>query len=224
MAFDTQSKRLLPKWEERMSEHRSSPSGKKWLTGTSSPVFNGLGFGIGAVRKVIDPISGEPRSNNRSKERTLQDATGSVRKFDMDILKSHASTETPVAFPGWRNYPPTYSPTGQKIDYMLSSHGGSIAERQIGDSRHAKADAFVAGNTNVFVRQRNPMYQTDIIHMGSRYDPLKMGEVRSYDASCTHAFLCAVEVSPASQTRLCIGHHLGPQMINLCSYQSASTE
>ena len=73
--------------------------------------------------------------DNKSKEAKFSDQTGSVRKFDMDTLASHASKETPVSFPGWRGYPPDRNDAGQKVDYSMSSNGGFFSQKKLTDTQ-----------------------------------------------------------------------------------------
>jgi len=88
----------------------------------------------------------------------------------MDLLECHASRETPVTFPGWRGYPPTYNDSGDKIDYSLSSNGGAFAEKKLTETRIVQHGRRVqtphtAGNTTWHNKIKDRKYQTELRHI-----------------------------------------------------------
>ena len=82
MCAVTESKRKFPGFEDSMSLRESPPVGKRSIQGKNSEVCTGLGQNLGSVRMVIDPITQEPRRNQRSKEFGMSALTGTVRKCE----------------------------------------------------------------------------------------------------------------------------------------------
>jgi len=191
VAASIDAKKKYPNHERLMSLTPQPPAGKRTIAGGTSPVcMNPLGP-VGSVKVVIDPLTNAPRANFKSDEYCMKMLTGSVRKFPNDA-PYHASNETPVSFPGYTNYPPNCSPTGQPIDYMLhKKHLSVLSEPKLTESWHrSRKPPGFSGDSTQFTRSVNPIYQNDIVHSalvlgksptGLRvYDPAAMAKMVKY--------------------------------------------
>jgi len=182
VAVLTDKKKKLPDHEIEMSMRPPPIEGKRALSCANSPTCDNPLGPVGSVRVVMNPHTGRPRRDFKTKEYGMEMQTGCVRKFDMDVHKYHASRETPVSFPGWRGYPPDFSPSGQPIDYMLAkaSPRGILGEPRLTESWHrGEQPPDRSGDTSQFTKTRHPLYQAEIRHM-KVYDPAAMMKVLKY--------------------------------------------
>merc|ERR1712196_149138 len=125
------------KYPDKEAEYAMRPepvSFKRALSCKMSETATGMGQNIGNVRRIMDERTGENVRARRSKEQSFEEETGSKKKFDMQLMTCHASRETPVSFPGWTGYPPTYDKLGTKIDYSLKRNGGPFATRALNNT------------------------------------------------------------------------------------------
>merc|ERR1711912_108822 len=85
----------------------------------------------------------------------------------MNVVLAHASRETPVSFPGWKGYPPSYNQNGTWIDYALQSNGGVFAQRQLTASSYAQGPRAIktAGNSSWEIKSKDRQYQSELRHM-----------------------------------------------------------
>jgi len=157
--------RKYPGREQELSLKQPRVEGKRTVEGPSSQTCTGLGPGVGNVKTVLNE-EGVSMRQNRSKEQPMHELTGRVKKFDMHVVKAHASRETPVSFPGWPGYPPSHAPDGSKIDYSLAKNGGRLAQRRITSSTFPQTMAWAsAGNSSFDFKTQNRDYQNELRHM-----------------------------------------------------------
>lgn len=160
--------RKFPGLEEKLGSKFLRPEGKRPIGGPISETATGLGKDVGNVRRILNDDGSSVRCN-RSKEMELHEATGRVKKFDMDTVLAHASRETPVSFPGWRGYPPSLDQQGNRIDYSLKSNGGAFARRQLTATNFASGQSIAqaAGSPSWRLKAQNRQFQTELRHMKS---------------------------------------------------------
>ena len=93
--------------------------------------------------------------------------------------------ETPVAFPGWRGYPPTFDDRGKVIDYTLTTNGGVLSTKKLIDThlmerrpQHGRRagtphdSVHTAGNTTRMNKLKDRSYQENLRSIKpSEYSP-----------------------------------------------------
>jgi len=168
MTAKSERMRKYPGVDDRLARQGKAELGKRKIEcPVESTTATGLGPGIGNVRQILNN-DGVTMRMNRSVEMAFHERTGRVKKFDMDVVTAHASRETPVSFPGWRGYPPSFDSIGKRIDYSLQMNGGAFAQRQITSSTFpyvGRSTPHIAGNTTQQVKTRSREYQSQLRHM-----------------------------------------------------------